>query len=129
MSEIYEKGPVATAFTVYSDFPTYKEGVYHPSSTAQPLGGHCVKIIGWGNDGHCKAISGAATDEWCTTNCCMSPPNCPTSLCKCDKPNPGGPYWLVANSWNEEWGDRGFFKIKKGSNTCEIEGHVSAGMP
>jgi len=23
-------------------------------------------------------------------------------------------YWLVANSWNEEWGDNGYFKIKRG---------------
>jgi cathepsin B len=21
------------------------------------------------------------------------------------------PYWLVANSWNPHWGDKGFFKI------------------
>ena len=24
------------------------------------------------------------------------------------------PYWLVANSWNEDWGDKGFFKIRRG---------------
>lgn len=129
MSEIMTKGPVASVFTVYSDFPTYRKGVYSPGSTAVPLGGHCIKILGWGNDGHCKSISGAASDNWCVTNCCGNPPNCPATLCKCDKPNPGGYYWLVANSWNEDWGDQGFFKMKKGSNTCEIEIHVSAGMP
>jgi len=26
----------------------------------------------------------------------------------------GTDYWLVANSWNEGWGDAGFFKIKRG---------------
>ena len=26
------------------------------------------------------------------------------------------PYWLVANSWNEDWGDKGFFKIRRGTD-------------
>jgi cathepsin B len=39
----------------------------------------------------------------------------------------GEDYWLVANSWNEEWGDNGTFKIARGSNECGIEGQVSAG--
>jgi len=46
----------------------------------------------------------------------------------------GADYWLVANSWNEEWGDNGFFKIDKGHNQCQIEnaainGGPVAGMP
>ncbi|XP_044268997.1 cathepsin B-like [Tribolium madens] len=39
------------------------------------------------------------------------------------------PYWLVANSWNEDWGDKGYFKILRGSNECGIEGDIVAGMP
>ena len=34
------------------------------------LGGHAVKILGWGEEN-------------------------------------GTPYWLVANSWNSDWGDKG----------------------
>lgn len=41
----------------------------------------------------------------------------------------GTPYWLVANSWNEDWGDNGFFKIKRGNNECGIEGQIVAGLP
>lgn len=41
----------------------------------------------------------------------------------------GTPYWLVANSWNEDWGDKGFFKIRRGNNECGIEGQVVAGIP
>ena len=33
----------------------------------------------------------------------------------------GTEYWLVANSWNEDWGDKGFFKILRGTNECGIE--------
>jgi len=39
----------------------------------------------------------------------------------------GEDYWLVANSWNEAWGDNGTFKIARGNNECGIEGQVSAG--
>jgi len=38
---------------------------------------------------------------------------------------PGGDYWLVKNSWNEEWGDNGTFKIARGSNECGIEGEAA----
>lgn len=41
----------------------------------------------------------------------------------------GTPYWLVANSWNNDWGDHGYFKIKRGSNECGIEDGISAGLP
>eukprot|EP01135_Chromosphaera_perkinsii_P002415 Nk52_evm21s223 gene=Nk52_evmTU21s223 len=41
----------------------------------------------------------------------------------------GVDYWLVANSWNYDWGDHGFFKIKRGSNECGIEGQIVAGIP
>jgi len=40
----------------------------------------------------------------------------------------GTPYWLVANSWNESWGDNGTFKILRGKNECGIEGGVVAGL-
>jgi len=91
MNEIYKNGPVETAFTVYSDFLTYKSGVYrHTSGSA--LGGHAVKFIGWGVEN-------------------------------------GDKYWLVANSWNPNWGDNGYFKILRGTNECGIEDEVCAGIP
>merc|ERR1712113_832813 len=49
-SDIYQYGTVTAAFTVYEDFLTYKSGVYQPSSR-KALGGHAIKLIGWGNEG------------------------------------------------------------------------------
>jgi cathepsin B len=44
-------------------------GVYQ-HVTGQMLGGHAIKILGWGKENNT-------------------------------------PYWLVANSWNTDWGDNG----------------------
>jgi cathepsin B len=92
-AELFKNGPVEAAFSVYADFLTYKTGVYKHTS-GQMLGGHAVKILGWGVDESSSA-----------------------------------PYWLVANSWNEDWGDKGFFKISRGNNECGIEDGIVAGAP
>lgn len=91
--EIYKNGPVEAAFSVYSDFVTYKSGVYQHVK-GKMLGGHAIRILGWG---------------------------------VCKKTNT--PYWLIANSWNTDWGDHGYFKIKRGSNECGIEDAINAGIP
>ncbi|KAG5473741.1 hypothetical protein LSCM1_04371 [Leishmania martiniquensis] len=41
----------------------------------------------------------------------------------------GIPYWKVANSWNTDWGDKGFFLIRRGTNECGIEEAGTAGLP
>lgn len=40
----------------------------------------------------------------------------------------GVAYWLVANSWNYDWGDGGFFKILRGKNEGGIESGIVAGL-
>lgn len=41
----------------------------------------------------------------------------------------GKKYWIVRNSWGKEWGDKGYFKILRGENHCEIEENVFTGIP
>ncbi|CAD5207012.1 unnamed protein product [Bursaphelenchus okinawaensis] len=41
----------------------------------------------------------------------------------------GVKYWLVANSWNEGWGDEGTFKILRGKNHCGFEARMTSGIP
>uniref|UniRef100_A0A8R1IP54 Pept_C1 domain-containing protein n=1 Tax=Caenorhabditis japonica TaxID=281687 RepID=A0A8R1IP54_CAEJA len=48
-TEIYHNGPVEASFKVYADFYQYKSGIYKYTG-GKLVGGHAVKIIGWGND-------------------------------------------------------------------------------
>jgi len=38
-------------------------------------------------------------------------------------------YWICANSWGETWGEKGFFRIVRGTNECNIEKQAYAGVP
>jgi len=88
---ILKGGPVETAFTVYADFANYVSGVYHHVSGSQ-MGGHAVRIVGWGVD-------------------------------------KGEKYWKIANSWNPHWGEKGYFRIRRGTNECGVEDQVTASSP
>lgn len=48
-NSIYTEGPIEAGFIVYSDLMSYKGGVYRRTSN-ESLGGHAVKIVGWGVD-------------------------------------------------------------------------------
>ncbi|KAH7578149.1 hypothetical protein JRO89_XS01G0346300 [Xanthoceras sorbifolium] len=60
MAEVYQNGPVEVAFTVYEDFAHYKSGVYK-HITGGVMGGHAVKLIGWGT-------SADGEDYWLLAN-------------------------------------------------------------
>ncbi|KAL3537378.1 hypothetical protein ACH5RR_000744 [Cinchona calisaya] len=60
MAEVYKNGPVEVAFTVYEDFAHYKSGVYK-HTTGDVMGGHAVKLIGWGT-------SDEGEDYWVLAN-------------------------------------------------------------
>jgi len=53
MKELYANGPIEVAFSVYDDFLAYKTGVYKRTSN-RFLGGHAVKMMGWGVEGGVK---------------------------------------------------------------------------
>lgn len=94
MNEIYQNGPITGMFFVHKSFLAYKSGVYKAGIffLDPMLGGHAIKILGWGEESGTK-------------------------------------YWLVANSWNEDWGDHGFFKIERGTDQCQIENAMINGGP
>jgi hypothetical protein len=48
LQAIYEGGPVVGQMYIYADFFNYKGGIYEQISDVGFMGGHAVKIIGWG---------------------------------------------------------------------------------
>jgi cathepsin B len=91
---------------VYTDFFHYHSGVYEHDKDSEVAGGHAVRIIGWGYDNTTDA------DYWLVRESEMEIPNY-THV-------PFIPH-KVANSWNMDWGDNGFFKIARGQDECQIE--------
>merc|ERR1712048_792758 len=84
-------GPMEVAFSVYADFENYAGGIYHHVQ-GMPVGGHAVKVVGWGVENGVK-------------------------------------YWKIANSWNPHWGEKGYFRIKRGTNEGGIENQAIASSP
>ena len=41
----------------------------------------------------------------------------------------GVPFWWVRNSWGPQWGDKGYFKLLRGSNIGECETNAIMGIP
>jgi C1A family cysteine protease len=72
---------------VYTDFLTYKEGIYHRTEDAFRFNGqHIVKIVGW------------------------------------DKQGDGGQeYWIIENSWGEDWGENGYARISSSDKSTQID--------
>ena len=98
--EIMEHGPIEVAFYVYGDFESYKGGIYKRSKKDDaPEGGHAVKCVGWGEGPETDTETGAPIK-----------------------------YWLIANSWSPAWGEKGFFRIERGTNECGIETQPAAGL-
>lgn len=38
-------------------------------------------------------------------------------------------YWIVKNSWGPNWGEKGFFRIKRGVDECGIESLAQESFP
>ncbi|XP_029373229.1 dipeptidyl peptidase 1 [Echeneis naucrates] len=99
MLELVKNGPMAVAFEVYPDFMHYKEGIYHH-------GGLTDSFNPFELTNHAVLLVGYG---------------------HCHKT--GQKFWIVKNSWGTNWGENGYFRIRRGSDECAIESIAVAAKP
>lgn len=82
MHEIIDNGPIYVSMISNTGFANYSSGIFIKSENDTNKGGHAVKILGWGR------INSEGPKE-----------------------DLNNYYWIGANSWTEDWGENGFFRI------------------
>ncbi|XP_018408749.1 PREDICTED: dipeptidyl peptidase 1 [Nanorana parkeri] len=97
--ELILGGPLAVAFEVYDDFMHYSGGIYHHTGLQD-------KFNPFQLTNHAVLLVGYGKDS-----------------------STGEKYWIVKNSWGESWGEKGFFKIRRGTNECAIESIAVSATP
>eukprot|EP01068_Selenidium_serpulae_P002833 Selendium_serpulae@DN2702_c0_g1_i2.p1 len=102
--EVHQHGPVAVALEAPGELFSYSQGVFdtpndfHHRYCAENNGG----LNGWEYTNHAVVVVGWGEEA----------------------PEKGGesiPYWIVRNSWGSTWGEKGYFKIRRGKNIGGIE--------
>lgn len=102
---LHSHGPLQATMILHQDLYDYAGGIYAPSRASKVLGLHAVRIVGYGQRAMPRAADGEGRDG-----------------------SAGGAakgverYWIVANSWNDAWGDGGYALVRRGVNAAGIEG-------
>jgi C1A family cysteine protease len=101
IKEIRARGPLPGNMLVHWGFQYYKSGIY----SSKPLVKNSNKInlktlfdygVTWEKVEHSITLIGYGEEN-------------------------GTKYWIGMNTWGDEWGDKGFFKILRGENESQIE--------
>jgi cathepsin C len=109
MSELRARGPFIADFEPDFGFSYYKSGIYstvslRPSSEDISDQNMRDSNILWEKVSHSVLLVG-----WGEEN--------------------GEKYWKLLNSWGSDWGEKGFFRIKRGSDVAAIESMAEAVVP
>uniref|UniRef100_A0A8C4PYT0 Dipeptidyl peptidase 1 n=1 Tax=Eptatretus burgeri TaxID=7764 RepID=A0A8C4PYT0_EPTBU len=97
--ELVNHGPVAVSFQVYDDFRYYSGGVYIHTGLHDSFNP-------FETTNHVVLVVGYGHDA-----------------------SSGLDFWTVKNSWGEEWGEDGYFRIRRGNDECAIESIAVAATP
>jgi len=101
MEEIYHNGPIVVSFEPAEDFMFYSDGIYksavdktHPQSVAPNMKERVANP--WKKTDHAVVAVGWGVED-------------------------GQKYWRIQNSWGEDWGEDGFFRMAMGVDESAVE--------
>lgn len=93
-AELYHNGPLILGLEPTEDFMWYSEGIYRSPSSSDLM--HSTSNFEWERVDHAVLLVGYGEEN-------------------------GRKYWKLQNSWGEDWGERGFFRMVMGENDSGIE--------
>ncbi|XP_035206652.1 dipeptidyl peptidase 1-like [Stegodyphus dumicola] len=97
--DLLQNGPLTVAFEMYPDFMYYSSGIYHHTGVGARY--NPFHLVN-----HGVLITGYGTDN-----------------------ATGEKFWIVKNSWGTGWGEEGYFRIRRGTNECNIESMAVSAIP
>jgi len=103
MKELYENGPLVVSFVPEYPFQMYKAGIFRSKIDSWKKKGIATKPE-WEKVDHSVVLTGWGYDEEKKTK-----------------------FWILQNSWGDNWGENGFFKMIRGEDHCGIESIGEAG--
>ncbi|CAG2064570.1 unnamed protein product, partial [Timema podura] len=88
-----QRGPIAVSFEVYEDFDDYSGGIYHYTGQVGIKNVNSFEIVN-----HAVLAVGYGVDNATSEK-----------------------FWIVKNSWGQDWGEDGYFRIRRGTDEVGIE--------
>jgi cathepsin C len=101
MKELYTNGPFVVSYEPDYNFMFYKSGIYRSTN--------CRGNIQQGRPEWEKVDHSVLLVGWGEEN--------------------GVRYWLVQNTWGDDWGEGGYFRIVRGVNEMAIESSCEIATP
>jgi len=96
----------------------YATGVLDIEECTDYNASHAVVLVGYGTELVTKNVTRNVTIGTETVNGTTVNVTEERTEAKTEKVD----YWLLRNSWSEDWGDKGYFKVARGERDCGISG-------
>jgi len=123
MKELHANGPIVVGFNTEAGIWHYDQGVYEEETAMSFIqesagAGSSEERGTWGGPWKGKTMH----NHWEKTTHAVL-------IVGYGSNQKEGKYWVVKNSWGPNWGEKGFFRIRRGVDTCAIESMSVAAHP